>query len=211
MATPFSGFFMGLWGLSLQGLMGIAAFSARYGSWMIGWIRPQSTGFFALEMLAISWLLLWRNRWRWWGALAWLMATITGHIFHVQPTFLIDSDHKIAAYVDSARSTLWVTSLRRGKWAAQHWSQAFGVPHVRLWPASAQACKDSGLPCYTISENKESKAWSLDLRPRVLTPYALGPETGCMMLDEKGAPLNNRPNHRPWNPVACSIGARQLP
>ena len=209
--TPFSGIFMGLWGLSLQGLMGIAALSARYGSWMIGWIRPQSAGFFALEMLGICWLLLWRTPWRLWGALVWAIACIAGHMNHVQPTFLIDSDHRLAAYVDAQRATLWVTSLRRGKWSAQHWSHAFGVPHVRLWPPTLEACKASNLPFYKISQSKESKNWSLDLEGHLGAPYLLGPHTGCMMLDAQAQMINNHPNHRPWNPVACSMNHRELP
>ena len=203
MATPWAGPMMMVWGWSLRGLMGIAGLSARYGAWMIGWIRPHNSLFFALEMLGIGWMLLWQNLWRWWGAVVWVMASLLGHSFRTQPSFLIDSHHKLVAYVDNPHSTLWVSSLRRGKWAAQRWSQAFGVHHVRLWPTEKSHCIAMGLPWYAMIGDKGAKDWSLDLglnEKCFLSGKGLGPQTGCQMLDQDGQNMERWTSHRPWNP-----------
>jgi len=202
LATPWAWVVMGLWGLSLQGLVIIAELSARYGSWLIGWFRPYDTVFFAFEMLGICWILLWHNRWRWYGLIVWIGAMILGVYFRTNPTFLIDSDHKLAAYVDRARHTLWVSSLRRGKWAAQRWSQAFGVPKIQLWPLEKSQCAEVGLPWYGMHTQKDSASWTLDLgvQERVLRQNAMfGPKTGCQILDDAGRATHPDAGKRPWH------------
>lgn len=205
MATPWAEVIMRVWGWSLRGLMEIASLSAGYGSWMIGWFRPHNSLFFALEMLGICWLLLWQGSWRWWGVFLWVLASVGGHVFRLQPALLVDSDHKLVAYVDGRRGTLWVSSLRRGKWAAQRWSQAFGVRNIALWPEDMAACGAAGLPWYMTygygsAGDRGAGSWSLVVgRGRVLLLEGdFGPQGGCLMWDGSGNPLGEHGGRRPW-------------
>ncbi len=211
--TPFASTMMNMWGLSLRGLMHIAAYSARYGSWMIGWIRPHDSMFFAMEMLGICWLLLWQRPMRWWGLYVWIGAMIMGHVYRTEPLFLIDVNHKVVAFVDRDQKTLWVSSLRRGKWATARWSQAFGVPNVALWPSTAE-CINIRKPWYNLVEKTRSKNERNSWRAKKNSPdwsLTLGWSTNpifkqtfansyveCIMLDDQGNTMG-KTEQRPWS------------
>lgn len=211
--TPFASTMMAIWGLSLRGLMHIAAYSARYGSWMMGWIRPFDGVFFAMEMLGICWLLLWQSPMRWWGLYVWIGAMGMGHIYRTEPAFLMDVNHKLVAFVDRDQGTLWVSSLRRGKWATARWSQAFGVPTVALWPTASDV--KSNRPWYTLQETPAAKntqgsffrkkepapPWSLTLgvnTERIFSETFTNPYAECIMLDFKGKRMG-KTEQRPWS------------
>ncbi len=201
--TPFASTMMNIWAVSLRGLMHIAAYSARYGAWMIAWIRPYDSVFFAIEMLGICWLLLWQTPMRWWGLSVWIGAMILGQYYRTNPIFLIDVDHRLVAFVDRNRDILWVSSLRRGKWSVQHWSKAFGVAHVRLWPDHPSDCGTHGLPWYRMpqSNHPEQNTPFLSLcigwGEHLIIHHSFKPCTGCMMLDSKGK-IMLAPEQRPW-------------
>jgi competence protein ComEC len=212
--TPFASTMMTIWGGSLRGLMHIAAYSARYGSWMIGWIRPYDSVFFSIEMLSICWLLLWQSPMRWWGLYVWIGTMVMGHAYRTEPAFLIDVNHKLVAFVDRDQDTLWVSSLRRGKWATARWSQAFGVSNVVLWP-TASDCTKTNRPWYTLQETPAAKnahvsfftkrdhipSWSLTLgsnTEQVFCKTFANPYAECIMLDCKGK-MMGKTEQRPWS------------
>ncbi|MBM3631897.1 MAG: ComEC family competence protein [Alphaproteobacteria bacterium] len=210
--TPFASTMMDIWGLSLRGLMHIAAYSARYGSWMIGWFRPHDSIFFAIEMLGICWLLLWQRPMRWWGLYVWIGAMIMGHAYRTEPLFFIDVNHKVVAFVDRDQNTLWVSSLRRGKWATTRWSQAFGAPNVALWPSTTECIKIQK-PWYNLVEKaisknerglwraKKNTDWSLTLgwnTNEIFNHIFSNPYTECIMLDCNGK-MMGQTEQRPWS------------
>jgi competence protein ComEC len=216
--TPFASTMMSIWGCSLRGLMHIAACSARYGSWMIGWIRPYDSVFFAVEMLGICWLLLWQSPMRWWGLYVWIGAMAMGHAYRTEPAFLMDVNHKLVAFVDRDQNTLWVSSLRRGKWTCKRWSQALGVPHVALWP-TATDCIKNNRPWYTLQDTPAAKRdqgsffgkkdqtgiWSLTLGSKTTQIFCqtfCNPYSPCIMLDDKGN-MMGQTEQRPWSIPLC--------
>jgi hypothetical protein len=118
------------------------------------------------------------------------------------------------AFVDRDQDTLWVSSLRRGKWATARWSQAFGVSNVVLWP-TASDCTKTNRPWYTLQETPAAKnahvsfftkrdhipSWSLTLgsnTEQVFCKTFANPYAECIMLDCKGK-MMGKTEQRPWS------------
>ncbi len=134
LSTPWSDPFFIVWGWSLQGLVEIAHFSAKYFTWLIFPIPPFSSLLFSIQLLSLFWLLLWQNRWRWTGLGVGISASLIGCITRVQPSLLIDSQHTLIGYIDHTHKALWVSSLRKGKYCQRRWLEAFGLQHVHKLP-----------------------------------------------------------------------------
>jgi hypothetical protein len=149
---------------------------------------------------------------RWWGLYVWIGAMIMGHAYRTEPLFFIDVNHKVVAFVDRDQNTLWVSSLRRGKWATTRWSQAFGVPNVALWPSTAECIKIQK-PWYTLVEKtisknerglwraKKNTDWSLTLgwnTNAIFNQTFSNPYTECIMLDYNGK-MMGQTEQRPWS------------
>ena len=146
LATPWSDPIFSLWACSLQGLVSIAHSSAAYGTSLILHVPPHSSFWFAWTMISVFWLLLWKQTWRWWGAGAWILCSFLGYRTRIIPSLLVDGHHGLLGWLDHAANppTLWVSSLRKGKYITKRWAQSYGLhkiaklPEVSLWWAEGK-------------------------------------------------------------------------
>jgi competence protein ComEC len=125
------GFALRVWEVALEGLLAIALFFSKNGSFLMMHF-PIMTGWrFFISMMGVCWMLLWQKPWRWWGVapFVWGFIASFGSIQN-KVTFLVDTDRQLIGYIDRASHTLHVSSKRRGKFISQKWSRAYGVAKI---------------------------------------------------------------------------------
>jgi hypothetical protein len=103
------------------------------------------------------------------------MSSILGYTIRTPSHLLVDPAHRLVGYADTSNKTLYLSSLRRGKWIAQKWANAFYTPRMRpipplmalpRYPGWSLSVNDEapGLRMRFIHNNPQ-KSWSLYVPP----------------------------------------------
>lgn len=133
---------LGTWPLwvfekSLGILIKIAALVASWPGANIGVPHPPLLSF-TLMVLGSLWLCLWQSSWRRWGLVP-ITLGFLGIFFQESPHLLIDGQGKLVAlYKDR---TLFVSSIRRGKFTAKAWQQYVAAHDIQPLPCVGSVCK----------------------------------------------------------------------
>lgn len=206
LATPWSEPFFIVWGWSLQGLVEIAHFSAKYFTWLIFPLPPFSALLFSVQLLGLFWLLLWQTRWRWAGFIIAAGASGIGYMTQKNPSLLVDSDHKVIAYLDYPNKALWVSCLRKGRYCKKRWLEAYGLKHVYKIPENKIFALPNGKTIAISADPSLRSQVDLSVSPKCLDslgPYLSGdclrPFTSYSVF-RAGEEVRSSYENRPWNP-----------
>lgn len=178
-------------GWSLKGLISVATWGATLPGASYAVAMPPS---WAVPVWAFGglWFAVWKGRWRWWGAGV-MAVGLAGFWFPVKTRFLIDPESKILGVVDGP--TLYVSSLRRGKYNATAWKRAFALSEVKLFP------KDWILPNGFIFHDRflSDAPNALSLRPRALRLNNKTVSTsGAVSINDQSRVSSEHGTRRPW-------------
>jgi competence protein ComEC len=122
---------------SLELLVRIAA---TVGSWPganIGVSQPPLLSF-SLIVFGGLWLCLWQMRWRMWGFLP-VGVGLLGTCWQDQPNILVDGQGKLVGMYD--KETLYVSSIRKGKFTAESWKQYLAARDIQGLKCTEGVCK----------------------------------------------------------------------
>ena len=163
------------WSRCLDILSSIAFFSSHHLKELSLWTPRCSLSWFVLQMAGLLWFLIWRRIWRFFGLGLWALAWLMGYALRCPSQILVDPSHRLVGYVDTAQKTLYLSSLRRGKWIAKKWSQAFCTPIIqpfslsiplKEYPGWNLSTHDEGLGMRVFFSHKQSeKSWSMYVPP----------------------------------------------
>lgn len=131
-----------LWGKSLQLLVVIAQWSSEHLGAFVFSTPPSYPLFLWLALFGGLWLALWTQKWRFAGVLPFALGTL-GLFFWSKPFphFLVDPEKKVIGYVEAP--TLWVSSVRSGRFAIGRWCEKFGQLNVqRMEPFQGKTPKE---------------------------------------------------------------------
>ena len=121
---PHIGFFF--WGLSLKGLVWIAHASAHYLDFLLFPCPAYSPWIYCGQMVATFWWLIWKGAWRWWGAGTVAGLGVLGWWSASPPEVITSFSRDTVGVVDQRRRVLWMTCMRRDKFAIQQWVTRLG-------------------------------------------------------------------------------------
>lgn len=127
MATPWADAALKVWSWSLSGLVSVASWSSIYLKSCVVHFGCARGIYFAGQMLGLFWFILWRYALRWWGIGIGLIFFIMGRLDHQYPWILIDTAHRMWAFLDYKSGSLYVSTARRGKKTAQRWMDFYGL------------------------------------------------------------------------------------
>jgi len=122
---------------SLEGLIYIASTVASWPGANI-WVARPSLLSFLFVVIGGLWLCLWQVRWRRWGLLPMALGCLMT-FWSQSPHLLIDDQAKIAALYDNG--TLYVSSMRRGKFTAETWQQSLAANIIEPLDCENGICK----------------------------------------------------------------------
>jgi competence protein ComEC len=128
-----------LWVLehSLALLVKIAVTVASWPGANIGLSHPPLWAF-TLMVVGALWLCLWQQRWRRWGLFP-IALGLAGFYWHDPPHVLIDGQGKLVGLYE--KETLYLSTLRRGKFTAEAWKQYVAARHIKPLTCKEGVCQ----------------------------------------------------------------------
>ena len=141
MPLGLEGPFLALMGAGIEAILWIAALVAGWelSHFSIAALPPVSFGMIAAGML---WLALWRQRWRYWGALAVAAGVIAG-LLHTGPTVLV-AEEGGAVLVRMPDGAVSISPGGGQRFIRERWLEAFGNPDPVAWPGGVGRCDAQG-------------------------------------------------------------------
>ncbi len=102
------------------------------------WVARPPLYAFVLVIVGSLWLSIWQQSWRRWG----LVPLLCGFLLAFKsdlPHLLVDGNGKLVGLFD--KGTLYVSSLRKGKFTAENWKKYLAAKDVKSMPCENGVCK----------------------------------------------------------------------
>jgi competence protein ComEC len=165
---------------SLRLLVKIAVTVASWPGANIGISHPPLFAF-ALMVLGGLWLCLWQQRWRRWGVFP-IGLGVLGFYWHDSPHVLIDGQGKLVGLYD--QETLYLNSIRRGKFTAEAWKQYLAARDIKPLTCRDGVCQTvvHNLPLI-ISQTQENQPCEKGALLIRLEPSKIACPTASLVLD----------------------------
>jgi competence protein ComEC len=125
--TPYAKTVFLIWGISLKGLVWIAHASAHYLDFLLFPCPAYGAWIYCGQMIAMFWWLIWKGTWRWWGVCVVIALGVVGWFSASKPELLTSFQGDTVGVVDWKQRLLWMSYIRREKYAIQQWVNRLGL------------------------------------------------------------------------------------